>query len=155
MYDCYFTNVLTQRSCVEVLPTADSQCFPRGDAHTFVPTIPTKTNVTVSWNIEVFAHSNSASSVVIFFQQAPRHQFLLPANLHRHSRRPRFQPDETSSLLDCRRQKAIKRTAVSACVAFGNIHNAVCRHLDKNRVKHGRTIFSKNKAQESKRRSMN
>ena len=27
----------------------------------------TKTNVTVSWSIEVFAHSNSASSVVIFF----------------------------------------------------------------------------------------
>ena len=27
MYDCYFTNVLTQRSCFEVLLTADSQCF--------------------------------------------------------------------------------------------------------------------------------
>ena len=40
VYDCYFTNVLTQRSCLEFLLTADSQCFTRNDARTFVPTIP-------------------------------------------------------------------------------------------------------------------
>ena len=40
VYDCYFTNVLTQRSCLGFLLTADSQCFTRNDAHTFVPTIP-------------------------------------------------------------------------------------------------------------------
>ena len=37
---------------------------------------------TVSWNIKFFVHS---SSVVIFFPGVPRHQFPLPANLHRHS----------------------------------------------------------------------
>ena len=40
VYDCYFTNVLTQRSCLGFLLTADSQCFTRNDARTFVPTIP-------------------------------------------------------------------------------------------------------------------
>ena len=40
MYDCYFTNVLTQRSCLGFLLTADSQCFTLNDARTFVPTIP-------------------------------------------------------------------------------------------------------------------
>ena len=30
---------------------------------------------------------------------------------------------------------------VPACVASGNIHNAVSRHLDKNRAKHRRTVF--------------
>ena len=40
VYDCYFTNVLTQRSCLGFLLTADSQCFTSNDARTFVPTIP-------------------------------------------------------------------------------------------------------------------
>ena len=40
VYDCYFTSVLTQRSCLGFLLTADSQCFTRSDARTFVPTIP-------------------------------------------------------------------------------------------------------------------
>ena len=40
VYDCYFTNALTQRSCLGFLLTADSQCFTRNDARTFVPTIP-------------------------------------------------------------------------------------------------------------------
>ena len=40
VHDCYFTNVLTQRSCLGFLLTADSQCFTRNDARTFVPTIP-------------------------------------------------------------------------------------------------------------------
>ena len=40
VYDCYFTNVLTQRSCLGFLLTADLQCFTRNDARTFVPTIP-------------------------------------------------------------------------------------------------------------------
>ena len=35
------------------------------------------------------------------------------------------------------------------------IHKAVSRHLDKNRAKHRRTVFSMNKAQESKQRSTN
>ena len=40
VYDCYFTNVLTQRSCLGFLLTADPHCFTRNDARTFVPTIP-------------------------------------------------------------------------------------------------------------------
>ena len=38
MYDCYFTNVLTQRSCLGFLLTADSQYFTRNDARTEVRT---------------------------------------------------------------------------------------------------------------------
>ena len=57
MYDCYFTNVLTQRSCFEVLLTADSQCFTRDDTRTLVPTIPRRRRAfMVSLNIEVFIH---------------------------------------------------------------------------------------------------
>ena len=79
--DCYFTNVLTQRSCFEVLLsvlTAGSLCFTPDDARTFVPTIPRRRRAfTVSWNIEVFVHSNSASGVVIFFSPgAPVSSFL-------------------------------------------------------------------------------
>ena len=40
-FKCMFvTNVLTQRSCLGFLLTADSQCFTRNDARIFVPTIP-------------------------------------------------------------------------------------------------------------------
>ena len=111
MYDCYFTNVLTQRSCFEVLLsvlTAGSLCFTPDDARTFVPTIPRRRRAfTVNWNIEVFVHSNSASGVVVFFfTRRPRQQFPLPANLHRHSRHTHFQQDETSSLLDRRRHES-------------------------------------------------
>ena len=78
MYDCYFTNVLTQHSCFEVLLTAGSLCFTRHDARTFIPTIPRRRRAfTVSWNIEVFVHSNSASGVVIFFSPgSPVSSFL-------------------------------------------------------------------------------
>ena len=58
MFDCYFTNVLTQRSRFEVLLTADSQCFTLDDAHTLVPTIPRQRRAfSVSLNIDVFIHS--------------------------------------------------------------------------------------------------
>ena len=52
--------------------TADSQCFTRDDGRIFVPTIPRRRRAfTANWNIEVFVHSNSASSVVNFSHQAP------------------------------------------------------------------------------------
>ena len=159
MYDCYFTNVLTQRSCFEVLLTAGSLCFTRDDARTFVPTIPRRRRAfTVSWNIEVFVHSNSASGVVFFFfTRRPRQQFPLPANLHRHSRHTHFQQDEISSLLDCRRHESHQTyRSYQLVLHLGtSIHNAVSRHLDKNRAKYRRTVFAMNKAQESKQRSTN
>ena len=107
VYDCYFTNVLTQRSCFEAFLTADSQCFTRDDARIFVPTIPRRRwAFTVSWNTEVFVHCEQCGQFLL--TRRPRHQFPLPANLHRHSRRPRFQQDETSSLLDRRRLESIQ-----------------------------------------------
>ena len=112
-YDSYFTNVLNQRSCFEVLLTAGSLCFTRDDARTFVPTIPRRRRV--SWNTEVFVHSNSAVIVNESHQTYSSYQL----------------------------------------VASGNIHNAVSRQLDKNCAKHRRTVFSMNKAQESKQRSTN
>ena len=44
---------------------------------------------------------------------------------------------------------------VPACVASGNIHSAVSRHLDKNCGKQRCTVFSMNKTQEGKQRSTN
>ena len=41
-----------------------------------------------------------------FFTRHSLHQFPLPANLHRHSRRPHFQQDETCCLLDHRRHES-------------------------------------------------
>ena len=64
------------------------------------------------------------------------------------TRRNQLSPRSPSS------QKHSNVQLVPACVASGNIHNAVSRHLDKNRATH-RTVFSMNKAQESKQRSTN
>ena len=74
--------------------------------------------------------------------------------------RPRFQQDESSWALSsiAVATKAIKRTARHRSyqlVASGNSHNAVSRHLDKNRAEHRRTVFSMKKAQKSKQRSTN
>ena len=70
-------------------------------------------------------------------------------------RRPRFQQDETSSLLVRRRNESHQTYSSYQLVASGNIHNAVSRHLDKNRAKHRRTVFSMKKAQKSKQRTTN
>ena len=106
---------------------------------------------TVSWNVEVFVHSRS---VVIFPPGAPVTSFL-SQQISTVIRSPRFQQDETSSLLDRRRNESHQTYSSYQLVASGNIHNAVSRHLDKNRAKHRRTVFSMKKAQKSKQRSTN
>ena len=72
-------------------------------------------------------------------------------------RSPRFQQDDTSwaPLLDRRRNESHQTYSSYQLVASGNSHNAVSRHLDKNRAKHRRTVFSMKKAQKSKQRSTN
>ena len=93
-------------SCFEVLLTADSQYFTRDDARTFVPTIPRRRwEFIVSLNIEVFIHSYEQCGL-FFFTRRTRHQFPLPANLRRHSRRLHFQQDGTRCLLDRRRHES-------------------------------------------------
>ena len=106
---------------------------------------------TVSWNVEVFVHSRS---VVIFPPGAPVTSFL-SQQISTVIRSPRFQQDETSSLLDRRRNESHQTYSSYQLVASGNSHNAVSRHLDKNRAKHRRTVFSMKKAQKSKQRSTN
>ena len=106
---------------------------------------------TVSWNVEVFVHSRS---VVIFPPGAPVTSFL-SQQISTVIRRPRFQQDETSSLLVRRRNESHQTYSSYQLVASGNIHNVVSRHLDKNRAKHRRTVFSMKKAQNSKQRSTN
>ena len=156
MCDCYFTNVLTQRSCFVVLLTADSQCFTRDDARIFVPTISRRRRAfTVSWNTGR-GHRSLRAVWSIFSHQA------LPSPVSSASQSP---PPFPSPSLSTRRNQLSHRSPssrkhsnvqlVPACVASGNIHNAVSRHLDKNRAKHRRTVFSMNKAQESKQRSTN
>ena len=158
MYDCYFTNVLTQRSCFEVLLTAGLLCFTRDDARTFVPTIPRR-RAGVHCELE---HRGLRSQQFcercgyFFFHQAPPSAVSSPSqsspSFPSHSlstRRNQLSPRSPSS------RKPSNIQIVPACVASGNIHNAVSRHLDKNRAKHRRTVFSMNKAQESKQRSTN
>ena len=91
-----------------------------------------------------------------FFHQAPPSAVSSPSqsspSFPSHSlstRRNQLSPRSPSS------RKPSTVQIVPACVASGNIHNAVSRHLDKNRAKHRRTFFSMNKAQESKQRSTN
>ena len=117
------------------------------------PSTKARRAFTVSWNIKVFVHS---SRVVIFSPRHPRHQFPLQANLHRHhalpslsTRRNQLSPRSPSS------RKPSNVQLLPACVTSGNIHNAVSRHLDKNRAKHRRAVFSLKKAQESKQRPTN
>ena len=97
---------------------------------------------TVSWNVEVFVHNRS---VVIF----PPVTSFLSQQISAVIRRPRFQQDETSSLLVRSRFESQQTYSSYQLVASGNIHNAVSRHLDKNRAKHRRTVFSMKKAQKS------
>ena len=68
-----------------------------------------------------------------------------------------FNKTKTSSLLDRRRNESHQTYSSYQLVASGNIHvhNAVSRHLDKNRAKHRRTVFSMKKAKKSKQRSTN
>ena len=108
---------------------------------------------TVSWNVDVFVHSRS---VVIPPPPpgAPVTSFL-SQQISTVIRRPRFQQDETSSLLVRRRNESHQTYSSYQLVASGNIHNAVSRHLDKNRAKHRRTVFSMKKAQKSKQRLTN
>ena len=99
-----------QCSCFEVLLTAGSQCFTRDDAR-YIRTDDPSTKTGVHCELE---HQGLRSQQFceqcgqFFLTRRPRHQFLLPANLHRHSRRPRFQQDDTSSLLDSRRHESIQ-----------------------------------------------
>ena len=143
MYDCYFTNVLTQRSCFEDLLTADSQCFTRDDARIFVPTIPRQRRAfTVSGNTEVFVHCEQCGQ---FFLTRP----IFSSPVSSASQSP---PPFPSPSLSTRRNQLSPRSPssrkhsnvqlVPACVASENIHNAVSHHLDKNRVKHIEELFS-------------
>ena len=144
-----------QRSCFKVLLTADSQCFTRDDARIFVPTIPRRRRAfTVSWNTEVFVHCEQCGQ--FFSHQAT------PSPVSSASQSP---PPFPSPSLSTRRNQLSPRSPssrkhsnvqlVPACVASGNIRDAASHHLDKNRAKHRRTVFSMNKAQESKQRSTN
>ena len=108
------------------------------------------------WDWTSRSSFTAASSVVIFFHQAP------PSPISSPSQPPPSFPSPSllirRNMLSARSpcsQKPSNVQLVPACVASGNIHNAVSRHLDKNRAKHRRTVFSMNKAQESKQRSTN
>ena len=161
VYDCYFTNVLTQRSCFEVLLTADSQCFTRDDARIFVPTIPRRSLTGVHCELEHWGLRSQQ-----FCEQCgqffPTRAEAPPSPVSSTSQSP---PSFPSPSLSTKRNQLSPRSPLSrkhsnvqlvqACIASGNIHNAVSRHLDKNRAKHRRTIFPMNKAQESKQRSTN
>ena len=81
VYDCYFTNVLTQRSCWGFLLTADSQCFTRNDARTFVPTIPRRRLWLSERSLWVeTSRSSFTAEVWSFSPQAPPSPVSSPSN---------------------------------------------------------------------------
>ena len=133
VYGCYFTNVLTQRSCLGFHLTTDSQCFTRNDARTFVPTIPRRRlwlGERSRW-VETSRYSFTAE-VWSFSPQAP------PSLVSSSSKYPpsfvalafnKTKPAE--SLLDRRRNESHQTYSSYQLVASGNSHNAVSRHLDK------------------------
>ena len=110
VYDCYFTNVLTQRSCFEALHDSWLAMFhSRRCSYIRTDDPSTKTGVHCELEHRGLRSQQFCEQCGQFFPtRRPRHQFPLPANLHRHSRRPRFQQDETSPLLDRRRHESIQ-----------------------------------------------
>ena len=121
VYDCYFTNVLTQRSCLGFLLTADSQCFTRNDARTFVPTIPRRRLWPGERSLWVeTSRSSFTAEVWSFFPPGAPLTSFLSQQISTVIRSPRFQQDETSWALSSIAvvTKAIKRTArmyIPAC----------------------------------------
>ena len=143
-----------QRSCLGFLLTADSQCFTRNDARTFVPTIPRQRLWQGERSLWVEASMSSFTAEVWSF---PLQASLVSS--------PSKYPPSFVALAFNKTKPALSSIAVVneshqtyssyKLVASGNIHNAVSRQLDKNRAKHRRTVFSMKKAQKSKQRSTN
>ena len=111
-----FWHILTQRSCLGFLLTADSQRFTRNDASTFVPTIPRRRLWLGERSLWVETSRSSFTAEVWSFPPgAPvRVTSFLSQQISTVIRSPRFQQDETSSLLD-RRRKPSNVQLVPAC----------------------------------------
>ena len=121
VYDCYFTNVLTQRSCLEFLLTADSQCFTRNDARTFVPTIPRRRLWPGERSLWVETSRSSFTADVWSFSPGAPVTSFLSQQISTVIRSPRFQQDDTSWALSSIAvvTKAIKRTARTSLSHLG------------------------------------
>ena len=113
MYDCYFTNVLTQRSALKFsfvgLDSWVTMFHSRRCSYIRTDDPSTKTGVHSELEHRGLRSQQFCErcGYLFFFTRRPRQQFPLPANLHRHSRHTHFQQDETSFLLG---RKAVKRT---------------------------------------------
>ena len=154
MYDCYFTNILTQRSCFEVLLTmltADSQCFTPNDARIFVPTIPRRRRAFTLVGTSRFSFTAILRAVwsIFFSPGAPVTSFLyqpiftvIPVAVAFNKTTPALSSIAVVT-------KASKRTARTSLCRIWEHPQRCSRHLDKNRAKHRRTVFSMNEAQES------
>ena len=154
VYDRYFTNVLTQPSCFEVLLTAGLAMF-HSRRCSYIRTDDPSTKTGVHCELEHRGLRSLRAVWSIFSHQAP------PSPVFSVSQSP---PPFPSPSLSTRRNQLSRRSPssgkhsnvqlVPACVASGNPQRCF-PPLDKNRAKHRRTVFSMNKAQESKQRSTN
>ena len=157
VYDCYFTNVLTQRSCLGFLLTADTLSLATMLVHSYRRSLDEGYGL-ASIHCELKRQSLRLQQKCGHFSPGAPITSFLSQQISTVIRRLRFQQDETISLLDRRRNCESHQTYSSyqlVASISGNIHNAVSRHLDKNRAKHRRTVFSMKKAQKSKQRSTN
>ena len=160
VYDCYFTNVLTQRSCLGFLLTADSQCFTRNDASTFVPTIPRRRLWLGERSLWVETSRSSFTAEVWSFPpppQAPPYVWLVSSPSKYPPSFVALAFDKTKPALSSIAivTKAIKRTARTSLSHLGTSTTLFPAIWTKNRAKHRRTVFSMKKAQKSKQRSTN
>ena len=120
VYDCYFTNVLTQRSCLGFLLTADSQCFTRNDASTFVPTIPRRRLWLGERSLWVeTARSSFTAEVWSFFSQAPPSPVSSPSKYPPSFVAFAFNKTKPSLSSIAVVTKAIKRTARTSLSHLG------------------------------------
>ena len=119
-----FYNVLTQRSCLGFLLLAmfhSQWCsYIRTDDPSTKAMARPRRAFTVSWNVEVFVHSRS----VVIFPPGAHVTSFLSQQISTVIRRPRFQQDETSSLLGHCRNESHQTYSSYQLVASGNIHTA-------------------------------
>ena len=95
VYDCYFTNVLTQRSCLGFLLTADSQCFTRNDARTYRRSLDEGYGQ-ASVHCELKRRGLRSQQKCGHFPPGAPVTSFLSQQISTVIRSPRFQQDETS-----------------------------------------------------------
>ena len=127
VYDCYFTNVLTQRSCLGFLLTAHSQCFTLNDARTFVPTIPRRRRWLGERSLWVeTSRSSFTAEVWSFYPQEPPSLVSSPSKYPPSFVALAFNKTKPALSSIAVVTKAIKRTAARTSLSHLGTSTTLC-----------------------------